>query len=147
MMKIQFKGIPGIIAMVVIAAGYVGYRGYLQRDLVVDARVEQQLKGYLASEVSGDITADARAISEAIARGDNATAEQLANGVVTRKVELQQLSMRGRGDNIVVKCTYAVQGPEGPEQKTGYFKFAHSAISGWRCLGHTTAITWHLTWM
>lgn len=134
-------------ALIAFALCYAGYRVYLHQHVAVDARVHQLLEGYLAAEVSGDITADAQAVSAAIERGDTAAAERLARGVVTRRVDLGALDLRGRGDNMVVRCAYTVKGPGGVRQKLGYFKFEHTPVGGWRCLGHTSVVHWHMAWL
>ena len=61
--------------------------------------------------------ADAKAMKEAIDRGDNKTASALATDSLKRKVEINEFEMKGSGEDINVKATYTVHGPKGMEKK------------------------------
>jgi len=138
------KGIPAVILIIVLAVGYLGYRHFLQGDIDQNPQVRSQIEMALMSEIAGDITRDLEAIDQAMAQSDRAKAGQLTEGVLQRKVVIDDLQMRGGGEKIIVKAQYTVEGPEGPEKKTGYFRFGHSAIGGWRYKRETTAFSWHL---
>ena len=138
-MELKLKGIPAIIAVVVIVAGLIGYRIFLQSDLSESPELRQQLETNLMSEITGDIMADTKAMKNAIDRGDNETASNLATDSLKRKVEINELEMKGSGEDIIVKATYTVHGPKGMEKKIGYFSYSHSAITGWRYRREVTA--------
>lgn len=55
-----------------------------------------------------------------------------------------EMQLKGRGEDIVVKAVYTVHGPDKDVQKTGYFKFSHSTITGWRYRWETSALSWYL---
>lgn len=90
-MELKLKGIPAIIAVVVIVAGLIGYRIFLQSDLSESPELRQQLETNLMSEITGDIMADTKAMKDAIDRGDNETASDLATDSLKRKVEINEL--------------------------------------------------------
>ncbi len=73
-MELKLKGIPTIIAVVVIVAGLIGYRIFLQSDLSESPELRQLLETNLMSEIAGDIMADTKAMKDAIDCGDNETA-------------------------------------------------------------------------
>ncbi len=73
-MELKLKGNPAIIVVVVIVAGLIGYRIFFQSDLSGSPELRQQLETNLMSEIAGDIMADAKAMKDAIDRGDNKTA-------------------------------------------------------------------------
>lgn len=143
-MELKLKGIPGIIAVVIIVAGLIGYRVFLQSDLSENPELRQQLETNLMPEIAGDIMADAKAMKEAIDRGDNKTATALATDSLKRKVEINALGMKGSGEDIIVKATYTVHGPKGMENKIGYFRYSYSAITGWRYRREVTVYSWYL---
>ena len=64
--------------MLVIVADLIGYRIFLQSDLLESPELHQQFETNLMSEIAGDIMADAKAMKDAIDRGDNKTASALA---------------------------------------------------------------------
>lgn len=143
-MNFQLKGVPAIVAVVVLGLCALGYRMFLHSSLSEDPKVRQQLELNLQSEIAGDIMADSKAISKAIESGDKVKAAELAEGTIKRRVEIQDLDMRGSGDDIVIKANYTVHGPGGAKQKIGYFKYSHSAITGWRYRRETTSLSWYL---
>jgi hypothetical protein len=51
--------------------------------------------------------------------------------------------MKGRGEKIIIKAAYTVHRPEGDEEKTGYFRFSHTPVTGWRYKWQTTAFSWY----
>jgi len=140
----SLKGIPALIAIVVLAAGFIGYRMFLQSNLIKNTEVRRQLEMNLQSEIAGDIMNDTQAIRQAIDQGDKAKAEKLAHGTVQRRVEIKDLAMKGSGDDIILKAHYVVHGPQGSEPKVGYFKYSHSSITGWRYHRQTTPMSWQL---
>lgn len=143
-MELKLKGIPAIIAVILVIAGVIGYRIFLQADLPKDPEVRRQLELNLMSEIAGDIIADTEAIEQAIASGDEKTASALAEGLLKRKVEIENLAIKGGGENIIVRATYTIHNPNGSENKTGYFKYSHSPITGWRYRREVSSLSWYL---
>lgn len=143
-MEIKLKGIPALLAGIVLVAGFLGYRAFLHQDLEASPEVRQLLELQLASEIAGSITADTEAIRERLDQGDPEAATALAAGTLQRRVEIGDLAMKGSGEDILVRAEYTVHGPDAPEAKTGYFRFSHSAITGWRYRRETTALSWYL---
>jgi hypothetical protein len=142
-MEMNLKGTPAVIAAVIIIAAGLGYRMFLENDLKDNPELRRQLELSLMVEIAGDISADVDAYKAAMARGDRDTAEELAQGVLKRKVSITDLAMKGRNENIIVRADYTVFRPDGAEDKTGYFKFSHSPITGWRYKYQTTAFSWY----
>lgn len=142
-MRIQLKGLPAITAAVVALAGFIGYRAFLHSSLPEDPKVRRELESCLMPELAGDISTDAEAIKKAIKKGDKAEASRLAEGLLTRKVEIQNLAMRGSGDDIIVKVTYAVHGPQGPQTHLGYYRFSYSIITGWHLRREVSSFSWY----
>jgi hypothetical protein len=143
-MEIKLKGIPAILAAVVLIGGMVGYRAFLHSTLPDDPKVRQELEIHLVSEIAGAITADTEKIRARMDSGDNEGAAKLAEGILKRKVEIADLDMRGGGDDIIIRARYIVHGPDAPRPEVGYFKFSHSTITGWRYRRETTALSWYL---
>ena len=98
----------------------------------------------LMSEIAGGITADAKEIRAKIDSGDNEGATAIAEGTLKRKVEIDEIDMRGGGDDIIIRASYTVHGPDTPKAAVGYFRFSHSPITGWRYRRETTALSWYL---
>jgi hypothetical protein len=143
MMEFRLKGIAAVVAGVLFVGVALSYRVFLHRDLVSDPEVKIRIENQLASEIAGDIVADAEAVQAAMDRGDFEEATALAEGVSTRRVEVEKLALRGTGEDVIVRATYTVNGPEGPREETGYFRFSHSPAFGWRYERETTAFSWY----
>lgn len=143
-MEIKLKGIPALLAGLVLVAGFIGYRAFLHQDLEASPEVRQLLEQHLSSEIAGAIVADTEAIRERMEQGDNEGASALAAGTLQRRVEIGDLAMKGSGEDILVRARVTVHGPDAPEPRTGYFRFSHSAITGWRYQRETTALSWYL---
>ena len=143
-MKFELKGTPAIIAIVLITIGVLGYRAFLHTNLPKDPKIRQQLEINLMSEIAGGITADTEAIKQAMSSGDNEKASALAQGMLKRKVGINKLALKGGGNNIIVKANYTIYGPNAPKKKTGFFKYSHSPITGWRYRQKVTALSWYL---
>jgi hypothetical protein len=143
-MEIKLKGCPALLAGLALVAGFVGYRAFLHQDLEASPEVRQLLELHLSSEIAGAIVADTEAIRERLDQGDDGAASALAAGTVRRRVEIGDLAMKGTGDDILVRAHFTVHGPDAPESRTGYFRFSHSAITGWRYERETTALSWYL---
>ncbi len=143
-MEIKLKGTPAILAAVLLAIGFVGYRAFLHSTLPDDPKVRQELELSLMSEIAGAITTDTEAIQAKMDSGDKEGAAKLAEGLLTRKIEIGELAMRGSGDNIIIRAHYTVHGPDGPEEAIGYFRFSHSPVTGWRYRRETTILSWYL---
>ena len=101
-MKINLKGIPAIIAIVLFLGGSVGYRMFLHSDLPKDPKLRRELESNLQFEIAGDIMSDAKAIEQAIASGDKAKATQMAEGIMQRRVEIHDGTgeIVGEGDGL-----------------------------------------------
>lgn len=143
-MEIKLKGIPAILAVIALAFGFVGYRAFLHSTLPDDPKVRQELELNLMSEIAGGIMADADEIRAKIDSGDNEGATAIAEGTLKRKVEIDEIDMRGGGDDIIIRASYTVHGPDTPKSAIGYFRFSHSPITGWRYRRETTALSWYL---
>jgi len=143
-MEMQLKGWPAVIAIIAIVIGFIGYQFYLHDDLDNNPEVRKKLEMNLMHEIAGDITADAEAMKAAIKSGDQERADEIGKGVLERKVTIEDLAMKGRGEDIVVKADYTVHGPDKDLKKTGYFRFSHSTITGWRYRWETSALSWYL---
>ena len=143
-MEMNLKGTPAVIAAVIIIAVGLGYRLFLENDLKDNPELRRQLEMHLMVEIAGDISADVDAYKAAMAAGDRDAAEETARGTLKRKVTIHDLAMKGRGENIIVRADYTVFRPDGADQKTGYFKFSHSPVTGWRYKRETTALSWYL---
>lgn len=144
-MEIDLKGTPAVIALVLIIVAGIGYRMFLENDLKDNPELRRQLELNLMYEIAGDIISDSEAFRAALAMGDAATAETIGAGVLERKLTIKDLAMKGHGEKIIVRADYTVHGPDGSEDKTGYFKFSHSPITGWRYKWETSAFSWYLT--
>ena len=143
-MEIKLKGLPAVLVAILAIGGFVGYRMFLQRDLALSDKVRREIKLSLTSEISGAISRDAEGVTQALDRGDKASAAKLAQRMRSYKVVVEDLSMRGSGEDIRVRAHYKVHGPDGVKSKVGYFKFSHSAITGWRYEYETTAFSYHM---
>lgn len=143
-MELNLKGAPAIIAAVIIIAAGLAYRMFLENDLKDNPELRRQLELNLMHEIAGDIMSDSEAFRAALARGDVETAETIGAGVLKRKLTINDLAMKGRDENIIIRADYTVFRPEGPEDKTGYFKFSHSPITGWRYRWQSSAFSWYL---
>jgi hypothetical protein len=143
-MDVDLKGTPAIIALVIIIAAGIGYRMFLADDLNDNPKLRSQLELNLMYEIAGDISSDVDAYKAAMARGDREEAEELAEGTLKRKITINDLAMKGKGEKIIIKADYTVHGPDGSEDKVGYFKYSHSAITGWRYKLETSAFSWYL---
>ena len=64
---------------------------------------------------------------------------------VKMQITINDLAMKGHGEKIIIKAGYTIHGPDGSVDKTGYFKYSHSAITGWRFIWETSAVSWYLT--
>ena len=144
-MGIDLKGTPAIIALIIIIATGIGYRMFLENDLKDNSKLRSQLELNLMVEIAGDIGADVDAFKAAMARGDRDEAEELAEGTLKRKITINDLAMKGHGKKIIIKADYSIHGPDGSEDKIGYFKYSRSAITGWRYKWKTSAFSWYLT--
>jgi len=144
-MEIDLKGTPAVIALVIIIAASLAYRMFLENDLNDNPELRSELELNLMYEIAGDISSDLDAFKAAMARGDTDEAEELAEGTLKRKITIHDLAMKGHGDKIIIKTDYTVHGPDGSEDKIGYFRFTHSAITGWRYKWKTSAFSWYLT--
>ena len=140
----QLKGIPAVIAVILFIAGTVAFQFFLKKDLSDNPKVRSELQLNLMSEIAGDITADSKAITDALDRGDKATAARISEGLQKRKVEINELFMKGSGEEIIIKASYSVHGPNGTENKVGYFQFSYQTIGGWRYRRETTVVSWYL---
>lgn len=136
---------PAIIALVIIIAAGLGYRIFLQNDLKDNPQVRRQLELNLMHEIAGDIISDTDAFKEAMAMGDKEEADAIAEGVLKRKLTINDLAMKGHGEKIIIKADYTIHGPDGSEKKIGYFQYSHSSITGWRFKWETSALSWYLT--
>ncbi len=143
-MEIKLRNGPAIVALVFLGAAFVGYRAFLHSSLPGNPEVRRQLETNLQSEIAGSIMGDVAAIEAAIEGGDTEAATEIASGVLERRVEIGDLAMRGSGDDIIVRADYTVHGPEGADQRVGYFAYSHSAITGWRYRRETTSLSWYL---
>lgn len=143
-MEIKLEGKAAGVAVVVAIVAMVGYRMFLHGDFATNPEVRQALETSLMSRIAGDVTADTEAIRAAMDRGDHEEAERLARGTLERKVTIEELAMRGGGDDVIVRATYVVHGPGGERRESGYFRFAHSTIGGWRYRYETNAMSWYL---
>ncbi len=144
-MEIDLKGTPAVIALVLILVAGLGYRMFLENDIKDNPELRSDLELNLMYEIAGDISSDVDAYKAAMARGDRDEAEALAEGTLKRKITINDLAMKGHGEKIIIKADYTVHGPDGPEDKIGYFKYSHSAITGWRYKWETSAVSWYLT--
>lgn len=139
LMKIELKGWKAIAALAVIAA-IVGGKFLLERKTLESDAVEvlkTELRGpYLSPAVVGvDVGAMSRA--EAEARG-----QELLG---LNRVEFPSIEARGRGDDVVVRVEILVDGKAPPDGKeVRYYRMSHSAITGWRVRGETTALFYYL---
>jgi hypothetical protein len=143
-MEMNLKGMRAVVAAVIILAVGLGYRLFLVNDLKDNPELRRQLKMHLMVEIAGDIGADADAYKAAIAAGDRDAAEETALGTLRRKVTIHDLVMKGSRENILVRADYTVFRPDGEDHKTGYYKFSHSPVTGWRYKRETTALSWYL---
>ena len=143
-MEMNLKGTPAVIAAVIIIAVALGYRLFLENDLKDNPKLRRQLEMHLMVEIAGDITADSDAIKAAMAAGDMDAAEDIAQGTLKRKVTINDLAMKGSRENIIVRADYTVFKPDGEKDKTGYYKFSHSPVTGWRYKRESTALSWYL---
>lgn len=142
-MEVDLKGTPAIIALVIIIVAGLGYRMFLENDLKDNPELRRQLELNLMVEIAGDIISDSEAFRAALARGDAETAEAIGAGVLERKLTINDLAMKGHGEKIIVKADYTVHGPEGDEDKTGYFRFSHSPVTGWRFKWQVSSFSWY----
>jgi len=143
-MDINLKGTPAVIAIIVFVVFVIGYGMFLKDDLNDNPELRRDLELNLMHEIAGDISSDVNAIENAMASGDMEDAEELAEGLLKRKVTINDLAMKGHGEDIIVRANYTVYRPEGPEDKTGYFKYSHSLITGWRYKFQTSSVSWYL---
>jgi hypothetical protein len=137
------KGWPAIAAIFAIIVGLAAYQFYLYDDLENNPEIREDIARNLTYELAGDMLADTSDIREAIKAGDKKEAEAIAKGLLERKITIHDLAMKGRGENIVIKADYTIHGPEGDEEKTGYFEFSHSPLTGWRYHRETWAFSWY----
>ena len=144
-MEVNLKGTPAIIALIIIVVAGLGYRMFLENDLKDNPKLRSQLELNLMYEIAGDISADVDAYEAAMAWGDSEEAEELAEGTLKRKITINDLAMKGKGEKIIIKANYTIHGPDGSEDKVGYFKYSHSAITGWRYKWEASALSWYLT--
>lgn len=143
-MEVDLKGTPAVIALVIIIIAGIGYRMFLENDLKDNQELRRQLELNLMYEIAGDIVSDSEAFRAALASGDLETAETIGAGVLERKLTINDLAMKGHGEKIIIKAGYTIHGPDGSEDKTGYFKYSHSTITGWRYKWKVSAFSWYL---
>jgi hypothetical protein len=143
--EVNLKGTPAIITLVIIIIAGFGYRMFLENDLKDNPELRRQLELNLMHEIAGDIISDSEAFRAALASGDVETAETIGAGVLERKITINDIAMKGHGEKIIVRADYTVHGPEGSENKTGYFQFSHTPITGWRYKWQVSAFSWYLT--
>ncbi len=143
-MEMNLKGTPAVIVAVIIIAASLAYRMFLANDLKDNPKLRRQLEMHLMVEIAGDISADTDAIKAAMAAGNMDAAEDIAQGTLKRNVTINDLAMKGSRENIVVRADYTVFTPDGEEDKTGYYKFSHSPVTGWWFKRTVTAFSWYM---
>lgn len=95
-MQIDLKGTPAIIAIIILLAGGLGYRMFLEKDLKDNPELRRQLELNLMYEIAGDIISDTKVIRDAMNRGDMDKAEALAEGTLKRKISITDLALKGQ---------------------------------------------------
>lgn len=143
-MEIQLKGWPAVIAIFAVVICFVGYQFYLHDDLSKNPQLRKNLEINLSHEIAGSIHTDVSAARNAMKTGNNEKAEAIAKGLLERKVTIDDLAMKGGADDIIIRAEYTVHGPDKDIAKTGYFRYSHSPITGWRYRRETTAFSWYL---
>ncbi len=140
-MKLQFKGPAAIVALVAVLA--VGAYQYFGHFLTLNDEGVEVIKTRLRSEYLIDALPSARA---AVASGDPATASAAAERLMAlERIEIDDISARGKKDNIIVRVKFRVDGNPPPDAKDiRYFRMKHSLARGWEHRGETSALFYHL---
>ncbi len=143
-MNVQLKGIAGAIIGVILLVGIGAYQLFLRTDPEITAAMREELELHLTSEIADDVVRDAEAAQEALHRGDNEAAAQIAQRLLDRRVEIRDLDLRGGPGKWIVRATYTVHDPDGDREETGYFHMDYSSVTGWRYRREGTSWDW---WM
>ena len=139
-MKIELKGFKAVAALLVIAAVAMGKLAMERRTLETEAA--EELKFRLSSEYLGEGLAD----FDSVALMPEEEARAMTDELLQRaEVEFTDISARGRGDDVVVRVEISVAGVDPPDgERVRYFRMSHSALTGWRVLRETWALSYYL---
>lgn len=139
-MQIKLKGLKALAALLVIGAVAAGKLAMERQTLETEAA--EELKFWLSSEYLGEGLAE----FDSVAAMGEEEARAMTDELLRRaEVEFTDISARGRGDDVVVRVEVRVSGGDPPDgQRVRYFRMSHSALTGWRVLRETWALSYYL---
>ncbi len=138
-MKVQLKGLPAVLVIVVIVVGAAG-KFYLERSTLESEAVERiklQLQGEYSARELSNVDVDQLSAAEL-----EAAAEQLMS---LSDIVFTSTAARGKGDDVVVRVEISVAGKDPPDGKgVRYYVMSHSVVTGWHLERETTALSYYL---
>ena len=139
--KIRVTGWKAI-AVLVLAAAFVGYRYNAMRSTVATEAADE-LRFWLAAEY---VAMGLPALEQALESGDSIAAELQAREIVARdRIEFPSLTARGEPDDVVLRAEILVDGRTPPDgESVRYFQMRHSTVTGWRMRREVTAVSYYL---
>jgi len=140
-MDIQLKGWPAVLVILAFVVCGVGYRKFLHKDLQVDPEIREGIEVAIRAKIYRGLTPD---LEKAMEAGDRQAVDQLAKGITQCEVTITDLAMRGSAEECVVRAKYQLKGPDGSEEKTGYFRCSYSMLTGWNCHYEVPIWRWYV---
>jgi hypothetical protein len=137
-MELKLKGWPAIFVLLAIAAVFVGKIVMERSTLATEAAEELKvyLRGEYASMMLHGVNAEQLTDDQL-----EATGEQLLKLEDIRFIDIRA---KGRGDDVVVRVEIEVGGEDPPDGKqVRYYNMERSAITRWRVLHQTTALSYY----
>jgi len=125
-----------VIAFLVVAALYTVAR-YYNRQQSLESAGREAVRSWVALE-----SQRASLASHGLdAAPDSA---ELAELLRSRDIEINEMTGRGVGDNMVVRVVISMHGGPPPDGRSiRYFRLVHSLLTGWRVLGESTALRYY----
>jgi hypothetical protein len=126
------------LAVVVLLAGYLGFR-YSNRRVTLATAGRDAVRSWIVMEFQRTALGSPRIAPQL----DSATAAELLR---RSDVEVRSITARGLSDNVVARVEIAVHGATPPDGRSvRYLRLVHSALTGWRVIGESTAMSYY-TW-
>lgn len=142
---VKLKGWQAVGAVALVGVVAIGHQVFISRQL--DAQAVETIKPFIAGAIVMD------SVSEFAERdwGQLSEAEQKRlsdTAVAMRKLEVELVSARGFGSDVVVKVDVTVDGQPPPDGKRErYFRLSYSYFMGWTFRHEVGALSyWMKLW-